>query len=86
MFILLCSFQFGLFVCEETILPEEALFSIDCLVHHSDIKIGDGFSHPKEILHVPRISHWAPASIGFYSQSIKISRFQLFLFYTLFNM
>ncbi|XP_032479352.1 diphthine--ammonia ligase isoform X5 [Phocoena sinus] len=61
-------------VCVETMLPEEVLFSIDCLIHQSDIKIDDGLFHPKEILHVQNISHWAPASIGPYSQSIKSSR------------
>ncbi|XP_073656816.1 uncharacterized protein [Tursiops truncatus] len=56
-------------VCVETMLPEEVLFSIDCLIHQSDIKIDDGLFHPKEILHVQNISHWAPASIGPYSLS-----------------
>lgn len=80
-FVLHCSFKFGLFfrVCVETMLPEEVLFSIDCLIHQSDIKIDDGLFHPKEILHVQNISHWAPASIGPYSQSIKVSR-HVFLF------
>lgn len=45
-------------------LPEEVLFSVDCLVHQSDRKIGYGLSHPKEVLHVQSISHWTPASIG----------------------
>ncbi|XP_007180501.2 uncharacterized protein LOC103000372 [Balaenoptera acutorostrata] len=59
-------------VCVETVLPEEVLFSIDCLIRQSDIKIDDGLFHPKEIPHVQNISHWAPANIGPYSQSIKV--------------
>lgn len=53
-------------------LPEEVLFLKDCLVHQSDTEISGGLCHPKEILHVQGISHWAPASIGPCSQSIKL--------------
>lgn len=60
-------------VCVETVLPEELIFPIDCLVNQSSIKIGDGLCQPKEILYVQIISPWAPASIGSCSQSIKVN-------------
>lgn len=62
-------------------LPEGILFSIGCLAYHKDIKIGDGLSHPKEILHVQSTSYWAPASNGPYGQSVKVSdMLKVFLF------
>ncbi|XP_023784130.1 diphthine--ammonia ligase isoform X3 [Cyanistes caeruleus] len=59
-------------VCVETRLPDGVLFCIDCLAHKYDVAM-DGVVHDEKlVLHVQSISHWAPASIGPYSQSIKV--------------
>ncbi|NXF04520.1 DPH6 ligase, partial [Smithornis capensis] len=62
-------------VCVETPLPDGVLFSIDCLAHKYDIATDDVLHDEKLIMHVQSISHWAPASIGPYSQSIKVGNF-----------
>ncbi|XP_030308434.1 diphthine--ammonia ligase [Calypte anna] len=59
-------------VCVETLLPDGALFCMDCLAHKCDIAMDDVLRDEKLVMHVQSISHWAPASIGPYSQSIKI--------------
>ncbi|XP_059675654.1 diphthine--ammonia ligase isoform X3 [Gavia stellata] len=59
-------------VCVETLLPDGVLFCIDCLAHKYDIAMDDVLSNEKLVMHVQSISHWAPASIGPYSQSIKV--------------
>ncbi|NXI68971.1 DPH6 ligase, partial [Anseranas semipalmata] len=59
-------------VCVETLLPDGALFCIDCLAHSNDIATDDVLSDEKLVMHVQSISHWAPACIGPYSQSIKV--------------
>ncbi|NP_001385333.1 diphthine--ammonia ligase isoform 4 [Gallus gallus] len=59
-------------VCVETLLPDGVLFCIDCLAHSCDIATDDVLSEEKLVMHVQSISHWAPASIGPYSQSIKV--------------
>ncbi|XP_072479100.1 diphthine--ammonia ligase isoform X3 [Notamacropus eugenii] len=59
-------------VCVETLLPDGQLFSVDCLVHKSTITTGEILPCSKEVMHVQSISHWAPASIGPYSQAIKV--------------
>ncbi|XP_021257393.1 diphthine--ammonia ligase isoform X7 [Numida meleagris] len=59
-------------VCVETLLPDGVLFCIDCLAHSCDISTNDVLSEEKLVMHVQSISHWAPASIGPYSQSIKV--------------
>ncbi|CAN0097898.1 unnamed protein product [Bubo scandiacus] len=56
-------------VCVETLLPDGVLFCIDCLAH---IATDDVLCDEKLVMHVQSISHWAPASIGPYSQSIKV--------------
>ncbi|XP_074959346.1 diphthine--ammonia ligase isoform X5 [Phalacrocorax aristotelis] len=58
-------------VCVETLLPDGVLFSIDCLAHKYEIATEDVLRDEKLVMHVQSISHWAPASIGPYSQSIK---------------
>ncbi|NWR70932.1 DPH6 ligase, partial [Centropus unirufus] len=59
-------------VCVETPLPDGILFRIDCLAHKHDTAM-DGVLHDEKlVMHVQSISHWAPASIGPYSQSIKV--------------
>ncbi|NXJ75834.1 DPH6 ligase, partial [Trogon melanurus] len=59
-------------VCVEAVLPDGVLFCIDCLAHKYDGAMGDVLRDEKLVMHVQSISHWAPASIGPYSQSIKI--------------
>ncbi|XP_064280170.1 diphthine--ammonia ligase isoform X3 [Passer domesticus] len=59
-------------VCVETLLPDGVLFCIDCLVHKYDMATDDVAHDEKLVMHVQSISHWAPASIGPYSQSIKV--------------
>ncbi|XP_042646988.1 diphthine--ammonia ligase isoform X2 [Tyto alba] len=59
-------------VCVETLLPDGVLFCIDCLAHKYDIATDDVLCDEKLVMHVQSISHWAPASIGPYSQSIKV--------------
>lgn len=56
----------------ETLLPAGVLFCIDCLAHQSDIARDDVLRDGKLVMHVQSVSHWAPASIGPYSQSIKV--------------
>ncbi|XP_054054777.1 diphthine--ammonia ligase isoform X4 [Rissa tridactyla] len=59
-------------VCVETLLPDGVLFCIDCLAHKYDVAVDDVLRDEKLVMHVQSISHWAPASIGPYSQSIKV--------------
>ncbi|XP_061223654.1 diphthine--ammonia ligase isoform X2 [Neopsephotus bourkii] len=59
-------------VCVETLLPDGVLFCIDCLAHKYDIAADDVLRDEKLVMHVQSISHWAPANIGPYSQSIKV--------------
>ncbi|NXF49654.1 DPH6 ligase, partial [Oceanites oceanicus] len=59
-------------VCVETLLPDGVLFCIDCLAHKYGIATDDVLCDEKLVMHVQSISHWAPASIGPYSQSIKV--------------
>lgn len=56
----------------ETLLPDGVLFHIDCLAHKCDIAMDDVLRDEKLVMHVQSISHWAPASIGPYSQSVKV--------------
>ncbi|XP_041901528.1 diphthine--ammonia ligase-like isoform X3 [Corvus kubaryi] len=62
-------------VCVETLLPDGVLFCIDCLAHKYDMATDDVVHDEKLVMHVQSISHWAPASIGPYSQSIKVGIF-----------
>ncbi|NWU93701.1 DPH6 ligase, partial [Upupa epops] len=59
-------------VCVETRLPDGVLFCIDCLAHKYDTATDVVLRDEKLVMHVQSISHWAPASIGPYSQSIKV--------------
>ncbi|KAM6275062.1 diphthine--ammonia ligase [Porphyrio hochstetteri] len=59
-------------VCVETLLPDGVLFCIDCLAHKCDVAMDNLLCDEKLVMHVQSISHWAPASIGPYSQSIKV--------------
>uniref|UniRef100_H3BDI6 Diphthine--ammonia ligase n=1 Tax=Latimeria chalumnae TaxID=7897 RepID=H3BDI6_LATCH len=59
-------------VCVEAPLPDGVLLQIDCLVHKCEISSNDTSCHQKQVMHVQSISHWAPANIGPYSQSVKV--------------
>ncbi|NXP50671.1 DPH6 ligase, partial [Heliornis fulica] len=59
-------------ICVETLLPDGVLFRIDCLAYKCDDAMDDVLCDEKLVMHVQSISHWAPASIGHYSQSIKV--------------
>nr|XP_014342126.1 PREDICTED: diphthine--ammonia ligase isoform X1 [Latimeria chalumnae] len=59
-------------VCVEAPLPDGVLLQIDCLVHKCEISSNDTSCHQKQVMHVQSISHWAPANIGPYSQSVKL--------------
>ncbi|XP_069772758.1 diphthine--ammonia ligase isoform X3 [Narcine bancroftii] len=59
-------------VCVESPLPDGVLLQIDCLVHKPESMFQDVTCLQKEVMHVQSISHWAPANIGPYSQSVKI--------------
>ncbi|KAM6134244.1 diphthine--ammonia ligase isoform 4-T4 [Phoenicopterus ruber ruber] len=65
-------------VCVETLLPDGVLFCIDCLAHKYDIATDDVLRDEKLVMHVQSISHWAPASIGPYSQSIKVEDSEMY--------
>ncbi|NXL62280.1 DPH6 ligase, partial [Chordeiles acutipennis] len=59
-------------VCVETLLPDGVLFCMDCLAHKYDVAMDDVLHDEKLVMQVQSISHWAPANIGPYSQSIKV--------------
>uniref|UniRef100_A0A8D0GND5 Diphthine--ammonia ligase n=1 Tax=Sphenodon punctatus TaxID=8508 RepID=A0A8D0GND5_SPHPU len=59
-------------VCVEALLPDGVVFQMDCLAHKCDATIGDIPCYQKQVMHVQSISHWAPANIGPYSQSIQV--------------
>uniref|UniRef100_UPI00398E6DF9 diphthine--ammonia ligase isoform X1 n=2 Tax=Pristiophorus japonicus TaxID=55135 RepID=UPI00398E6DF9 len=59
-------------VCVEAPLPDGVPLQIDCLVHKNELTLQDTIKQQKEVMHVQSISHWAPANIGPYSQSVKI--------------
>ncbi|XP_059330206.1 diphthine--ammonia ligase isoform X2 [Ammospiza nelsoni] len=65
-------------VCVETLLPDGVLFCIDCLAHKYDMATDDVVHGEKLVMHVQSISHWAPASIGPYSQSIKVEDSEMY--------
>lgn len=61
-------------VCVEAPLPDGISLQVDCLVHKSQSTLQDITQGQKEVMHVQSISHWAPANIGPYSQSVKVSK------------
>lgn len=63
----------------ETLLPDGVLFYIDCLAHKCDVAMGDVLRDEKLVMHVQSISHWAPASTGPYSQSVKVGNLCYFM-------
>ena len=64
----LCIFVFR--VCVQVTLPSNIAVQIDCLSHHQDP--GNPDVVPRHTMHVQSISHWAPANIGPYSQSVQV--------------
>ncbi|XP_048394258.1 diphthine--ammonia ligase isoform X3 [Stegostoma tigrinum] len=59
-------------VCVEAPLPDGVALQIDCLIHKNNLTLQDAIEQRKETMHVQSISHWAPANIGPYSQSVKV--------------
>jgi len=55
-------------VCVECAMPAGCQLIIEAIAHRSE----DESVCPRQTLHVQSISHWAPANIGPYSQSIKV--------------
>ncbi|XP_075440800.1 uncharacterized protein LOC142486024, partial [Ascaphus truei] len=62
-------------VCVQCTLPGDAFFQVDCLFWQpAPLTPCSEDSIPEKIaMHVQSISHWAPANIGPYSQSVRIS-------------
>ncbi|XP_043553952.1 diphthine--ammonia ligase isoform X2 [Chiloscyllium plagiosum] len=58
-------------VCVEASLPDGVPLQIDCLMHKNRLTLQGTIEQQKETMHVQSISHWAPANIGPYSQSVK---------------
>ncbi|GCC28140.1 hypothetical protein chiPu_0006567 [Chiloscyllium punctatum] len=59
-------------VCVEALLPDGVPLQIDCLMHKNRLTLQGTIELQKETMHVQSISHWAPANIGPYSQSVKV--------------
>ncbi|XP_038597021.1 diphthine--ammonia ligase [Tachyglossus aculeatus] len=55
-------------VCVEAPLASGVLLQMDCLAQRS----GPGPAPTREVLQVQSVSHWAPASIGPYSQCVRV--------------
>uniref|UniRef100_A0A336M171 Diphthine--ammonia ligase n=1 Tax=Culicoides sonorensis TaxID=179676 RepID=A0A336M171_CULSO len=58
-------------ICVECELPTNCSLIMEAIAHKPKTINADDYSK-KTVLHVQGISHWAPANIGPYSQSIKI--------------
>lgn len=58
-------------ICVQCELPENYTIIVEATAYKSRTINPDDFSK-KAVLHVQGISHWAPANIGPYSQSIKV--------------
>ncbi|XP_066550415.1 diphthine--ammonia ligase isoform X2 [Amia ocellicauda] len=59
-------------VCVEAPLSDGELLQIDCLLHHWEAPEDNNAFYQKQAMHVQSLSHWAPANIGPYSQSVKV--------------
>ncbi|XP_035466567.2 diphthine--ammonia ligase isoform X3 [Scophthalmus maximus] len=59
-------------VCVQATLPAGQLLQIDCLLHDWTEPPQEGCFHQREAMHVQSLSHWAPANIGPYSQSVRV--------------
>ena len=53
-------------VCVQLPLPSNVYFKMEAILH-------DRSKYERQVLHVQSISFWAPANIGPYSQSVKVS-------------
>ncbi|CAB1427813.1 unnamed protein product [Pleuronectes platessa] len=58
-------------VCVQAPLPAGRLLQIDCLLHDWTEPLEEGCFHQRDAMHVQSLSHWAPANIGPYSQSVR---------------
>lgn len=62
--------------CLEVALPEEFPVLLEATAHRSPLQLPDVTEESewsKQILHVQSLSHWAPASIGPYSQAVRVT-------------
>ncbi|XP_058471980.1 diphthine--ammonia ligase [Solea solea] len=60
-------------VCVQATLPAGLLLQMDCLLHDWTEPPQEGCFHQREAMHVQSLSHWAPANIGPYSQSVRVN-------------
>lgn len=66
-------------ICVECQLPKNCTMIIEAIAYKPK-SINANDSPRKTVLHVQGISHWAPANIGPYSQSIKVFYSFIFIF------
>lgn len=72
--------------CLEVALPEQWPVLLEATAHRAPVHLPDTSEESewsKQVLHVQSLSHWAPASIGPYSQAVRviyISLFSIFVF------
>ncbi|KAK1793270.1 hypothetical protein P4O66_011659, partial [Electrophorus voltai] len=58
-------------VCVQARLPAGQLLRMDVLLHDWALPPEEGCFQQRDTLHVRSLSHWAPASIGPYSQAVR---------------
>ncbi|XP_076835211.1 uncharacterized protein LOC143481161 [Brachyhypopomus gauderio] len=59
-------------VCVQTRLPAGHLLQLDALLHDWVLPPEEGCFQQRNTLHVQSLSHWVPASIGPYSQAVRV--------------
>ncbi|XP_035388671.1 diphthine--ammonia ligase isoform X2 [Electrophorus electricus] len=59
-------------VCIQARLPAGQLLRMDVLLHDWALPPEEGCFQQRDTLHVRSLSHWAPASIGPYSQAVRV--------------
>lgn len=65
--------------CVEAGLPEKWPVLLEATAHRTPpclSESGEDTERPRHALHVQSLSHWAPASIGPYSQAVRVSNEQ----------
>uniref|UniRef100_A0A3P8V350 Diphthine--ammonia ligase n=1 Tax=Cynoglossus semilaevis TaxID=244447 RepID=A0A3P8V350_CYNSE len=58
-------------VCVQVPLPAGQLLQMDCLLHDWTEPPQECCFHQRQAMHVQSLSHWAPANIGPYSQTVR---------------
>lgn len=59
-------------VCVQVPLPAGQLLQMDCLLHDWTEPPQECCFHQRQAMHVQSLSHWAPANIGPYSQTVRV--------------